>query len=236
MERLYCWLKSALMDIIFLGILLLLLWKIGSLLIQKPDDLTEWLLVYLTGAYAWMTMRIALASVASAKAAERSAIAAIISAQAMKRSVKEARMTRWAQFAASIQLEDAESYVQNSDGTATIAILNVFERPVEDLHVYIWQTETGSTGDREVKYCSMIQSKPQNIMATDQRVSITLRDFGSSESERRNKGELALEYFKVVYDKSPEHSLCLITFRDRASEQGLRAQVYDLSPLKTGDE
>ena len=205
-------------------------------MVHAPSNLTEWLLVYLTGVYALLTLYLALLSAKSAMASERSAMAAERSAKAMEDSIEEARMARWAQFAASIQLTDAQSYAENPDGSATLEFLNVFEQPVVNLQVAIWRTETGSSGEREVRYSSMMQSTPRSVLAEEKRVSVTLHDSDLPESGRRNIGEMALERFKQVFNRMPQHSLCLITYNDRVALLSPMVLVYDLSAREAANE
>jgi len=222
------WLRSALGDLVFLSVLLWLLFKIAGLVLRQSPNLTEWLLVYLTAVYALVTFYLAAMSAKSAVAAERSA-------KAMEASIEEARLSRWAQFAATIRLARGDSYIVNKGGSVTLELLNVFEQPVLDLMVSIWKTEKGPSGESEVKYSTMIASQPVSLLAEQKKVVLSLTPSSFPESQRRIIGDIALERFKQVFNKRPEYSLCLLTYYDRATPSTPMLFVYDLRPDQEDD-
>lgn len=236
MRRFLVLLKGALGDLIFLGLLSWLLWKIWSLVVQAPSNLTEWLLVYLTGVYALLTLYLALVSAKSAMASERSAMAAERSAKAMEDSIDEARMARWAQFSTIIEPDNDQKYIENPDGSITLELLNPYKHPATNLVVAMWHTETGSGGEREVKFSSMMQSEQRNVSCDDETVIVALNDSRLPDSERRRHGEWALNLFKEKWEKTPQHTLCMVQYYDRVALFSPITFVYDLSAREAADE
>lgn len=221
-NRFGAFLKRGWFDLIFLGLLAWLLYEIVRLAIKAPPNVTEWLLVYLTGMYALLTLYLALISTKSALAAERAA-------KAMEESIEEARLTRWAQFAATVGLPDGDHYVEHVDGHATLRLTNVFSQPMVDFSAAMWRTELNPAGEHEVRYSSMIRSQPRSVLAAEQEISLDLQATNSTEAECRSLGELALLRFQQVFNKKPQHTLCMIAYYHRAGMSPMQL-VYDLKP------
>jgi hypothetical protein len=214
-------LRTGWLDVLFLIGLVWLLTCVVRLVRASPSNITDWLLVYLTGIYALFTLYLALAAVKSAAAAQRSATA-------MEASIEESRMTRWAQFGASIQVADPEGYVLRDDGSAQLELLNPFEQPVINLQVAMWETETLQNGQREIRYSSMMTSQPRSVLAEERRIELTLQTSHLPESQKREIGELALSRFKEVFNRTPEHTLVLVTYNDRVAFLSPMILVFDL--------
>jgi len=201
------WLKRAYGNLIFICILIFLLVKIISLVHEEPQNITEWLLVYLTGIYALIALYLAAISAKSAIAMERSA-------KAMEESLFEARLSRLAQYGANVQLA-GRTYQLNDDGSVIIKILNINKQPITNLQISLWETEKGRAGVPEIKYSSMKQSDTHLIRADDEIRAIKLVQVNIPESERRKLGESALELFKQVHKCIPNDSLVLLTYNDK---------------------
>ena len=191
-------------DLFIIGILLFLIIEIIRLISNPTPEMTDWLLVYLTGIYALFAFYLAAMSAKSALAMERSA-------KAMEDSLIEARMTRWAQFGAPIQLSNFETYNRNYDGSISIEISNILEQPILNIVIAMWETEQGSSGNREIKYSSMMQSKPRSVTADEKTITLFLKPVNIPESEKVNLGNMALDRFKQVFNNNfPQNSLFII--------------------------
>ncbi|MCL5102955.1 MAG: hypothetical protein M1133_02410 [Armatimonadetes bacterium] len=215
-------LKRGWLDLLFLVILVWLIVLVCRMVYKSPPNAAQWLLVYLTGIYALLTLYLAMATLKSALAAERAAVA-------MEGSLEEARLSRWAQFAATIGLPDGEYYTCNSDGTVSLRIANLFSQPMVGLIVAMWETEIGPAGQREVRYSSMMVSQARDVLAGEAVIDIALKPARTTESVCRGIGENAVARFQQVFGKMPEHSLFLVQFLHRADMSGTQF-VYDLNP------
>lgn len=214
------WLLQHWLDLLVIPAVTALLILVARVAIKHPDNGSDWLMVYLTAVYALLTFYLALAAVKSARASERSA-------KAMEESLMEARLTRWAQFGAGIALSNEETYIENTDGTVSLTLINIYRQPILDLRAAMWITETNSSGEREVKYSSMLRSKPRLISADETSVEILLEPSDEADSERQRIGEIALARFRELHNRMPNHTLFIIWFNHRADT--LPAMyVYDL--------
>jgi hypothetical protein len=158
----------------------------------------------------------------------KSTTAAERSAKAMEDSVGEARAARFAQFGATLGFPDGYTYHRHPDASAVLRLTNTFDQPIVNLRVAMWQTEVGSSGEREVAFSTMAESAPYAINATQKDIFVVLRASVLPESERRVAGEQALEQFRKFFPRQPQHTLCLIVYNDRAAVYAPMVFVFDL--------
>lgn len=230
-------LRSGWVDWLFIAGLVWLISRIVSLVRTSPSHITEWLLVYLTGVYALLTLYLALVAVKSALATERSAAASERSAAAMEASIQEARLARVAQFGAIFRFADQRRCYRNPDGSVVIRIQNPFGQPMVDFRALLWQVEQSAKGEPEVRYSTMMESEPRTILPNELQVDMVLRPAQKPESQMRALGEEALQRYKDVFQKMPEHALCLIIYSDRANIAIAPAIfVWDLEIVSTSIE
>lgn len=196
-------------------------WIIQLAATDQPDKAT-WLLVPVTAIYSVFTLFVAGASIRNAQASLRAA-------EAMEASVEEARLSRWAAHSGYISLTDRDHYTV-SNGAAKIRLTNAFRQPILDLQVFIWRTEEGPSGDREVQYASMLESKMRELSDDEDIVEIELTRSTRAESECRAFGEAALSRFESLSKSRPQHSLCVLRYAHRANMLG-SIFVYDLVPV-----
>ena len=217
------WLINNWVNLIFLFSLIWLLLKIIELVNESPTDLTNWLLVYLTGIYALLTFFLAIVSKKAVIAAERSA-------RAMEISINEARMLRLATHSAAIGFQHGYTYIENTDSSVMVEIQNLYEQPVIDLSILLWKTEIGTSGEREIKYSSMVRSDSINIPANQKEITVILKQTSATDSECRNLGTVALGQFMRFSQEPPKSALCLIVYFDRTTLAGVpKIFVYDLT-------
>lgn len=223
------WIKKYFVVLFFPVILVILVIKICILAYKSPQNQTDWLLVYLTAIYAIAALYLALISLKSALAMERSA-------RAMEDSILEARLTRFGQFGATVQFADNETYQLFDDGSATVRILNSLKQRIIDLQVTLWETEEGANNEPEVKCSSMKQSGFHLLTESEESKIIKLLPVEYPESEKRKLGDATLEKFKQRFNRKPKHSLVLVTFYDRFTLFRQWILLFDLQPSDSKPE
>lgn len=212
------WFLDISMGFLFVGMVVWIVCILLSSIASKPS----WLLVPITVIYAELTLYMAAAAFKNATAARRSA-------EAMEASVVEQRLSRFAAFGAEVSFPDGQRYKRESDGGCSIVLGNLYRQPIIGLQVVLWQMDSASASGGQIKYSSMVESKPQDIDQSVKTITVRLSPSSRPEAERVPFADAALERYKDVFKGSvPKSTLCLIALSHRASI-GTSYFVYDVN-------
>jgi hypothetical protein len=198
-------------------------WTIRILASDQPEK-PSWLLVPLTVIYAVLTLWMAAAAFQNAQAARRSA-------EAMEASVEEQRLSRWAAFAANLSFPQGYTYRQETDGSLSIVLGNLFRQPIIGLRAVVWFMDQNAGSDGQVRYSTMMESEVLDIDHDTHTITLQVKPTKRPEADRVQLGEFALRRFREVFQNQvPKSTLCLLTYSHRAN---LATQhfVYDIVPV-----
>ena len=205
----------------------MILWMLWIALSDWEDKPT-WLLVPLTAVYAMLTLLMFAA-------ARQSALAATRSAQAIETSVYEQRRDRFLAHAVFISFSGGLNYHYVDEQHATVRMRNVYSRPILGLQVLLWRIEVSSSGERSVKFSTMLEAIPRDIDPETRDFEISLGPSERTEQERVALGQEALaRYRRFNRDAIPMSALCLIWYYDRALND-FATYVHDLQRQPQSD-
>lgn len=236
----YDWLRRNWEHIIILPILLFFGWTV-YIVLKGDNNKASWLLVSITGIYAFVSVYIAMAGIRSAHAAsrsaeamEKSAQAAIRSAEAMEKSVAEMQYSRLLQYAPDITFRNGYQCEILADGSARIVLSILSDIPVMGLQLWLWRLEDTETGKNPMP-STMLESQVQHAVGKTN-VTITLNPATNyTEKMQGDFKDLALNWFNAnnsQYGALREDFLCVMSFRIKGMPNPLPS-CYDLKLVKS---